>query len=95
MIVGLPVCVTDDPDGAREKAAAGFGFYNNLPSYRAMLDKEGAGGPADVAIVGDEETVAAALQHLGSIGATALSMPVFGTREERTRTTALLQSLAS
>jgi 5,10-methylenetetrahydromethanopterin reductase len=94
IIVGLPVSVTADPEGARERAATAFGFYNNLPSYRAMLDKEGAGGPADVAIVGDEETVAAALEHLGSIGATALSLPVFGSREERARTITLLQSLA-
>ncbi|MCJ7673117.1 MAG: TIGR03564 family F420-dependent LLM class oxidoreductase, partial [Acidimicrobiia bacterium] len=50
--VGLPVCVTDDVTGARERAASLFEMYGTLPSYRAMLDKEGAGGPADVAIVG-------------------------------------------
>ncbi|HWE56602.1 MAG TPA: LLM class F420-dependent oxidoreductase [Acidimicrobiales bacterium] len=92
--VGLPVCVTNQPDEAIEKAASTFGFYNNLPSYRAMLDREGAGGPADVAVVGDEETVAARLHHLGQIGATRLSLPVFGTKEERARTLALLQELA-
>jgi 5,10-methylenetetrahydromethanopterin reductase len=92
--VGLPVSVTADPDAAREKAAGSFGFYNNLPSYRAMLDKEGATGPADVAVVGDEESVAAQLTHLGEIGATALSLPVFGSREERERTLALLGELA-
>jgi 5,10-methylenetetrahydromethanopterin reductase len=92
--VGLPVCVTADPEGARERAAQSYGFYNNLPSYRAMLDKEGAEGPADVAIVGDEETVGAALRHLGEVGATSLSLPVFGSREERERTTSLLQELA-
>jgi 5,10-methylenetetrahydromethanopterin reductase len=48
----LPVCVTDDPDGARARAAKVFAIYNQLPSYRAMLDREGAQGPADVAIVG-------------------------------------------
>lgn len=92
--VGLPVCVTADPEGARERAAQSFGFYNNLPSYRAMLDKEGAGGPADVAIVGDEDTVGGALRHLGEVGATSLSLPVFGSREERERTMTLLQELA-
>ncbi|HET6875103.1 MAG TPA: TIGR03564 family F420-dependent LLM class oxidoreductase, partial [Acidimicrobiales bacterium] len=92
--VGLPVCVTADPEGARERAAQSFGFYNNLPSYRAMLDKEGAEGPADVAIVGDEDTVGGALRHLGEVGATSLSLPVFGSREERERTMTLLQELA-
>jgi 5,10-methylenetetrahydromethanopterin reductase len=92
--VGLPVCVTADPEGARERAAQSFGFYNNLPSYRAMLDKEGAEGPADVAVVGDEDAVGAALRQLGEVGATSLSLPVFGSREERDRTMSLLQELA-
>jgi len=35
-----------------------FAIYGQLPSYRAMLDREGAAGPGDVAIVGDEDTVA-------------------------------------
>ncbi len=94
VLVGLPVSVTADPDAARQKAASAFGFYNNLPSYRAMLDREAAAGPADVAIVGDEEQVAAQLRHLGDVGATALSLPVFGSRDERARTLALLGELA-
>lgn len=94
VVVGLPVSVTSDPDGARRKAASAFGFYNNLPSYRAMLDREAAEGPADVAVVGDEEEVAAQLRHLGEVGATSLSLPVFGSREERVRTLSLLGELA-
>lgn len=94
VVVGLPVSVTADPEGARQKAASAFGFYNNLPSYRAMLDKESAEGPADVAVVGDEEEVAAQLRHLGEIGATSLSLPVFGSREDRSRTLSLLGELA-
>lgn len=94
VVVGLPVCVTDDPAAARDKAASAFGFYNNLPSYRAMLDKEGAEGPADVAIVGDEDLVASQLSALFDVGATDLSLPVFGSTEERDRTLALLADLA-
>lgn len=93
--VGLPVSVTADPAAARERAARMFSIYNELPSYRAMLDKEGAAGPADVAVVGDEETVAAALRRLGDIGATELNLPVFGTDEERTRTLEVLTALAA
>ena len=93
--VGLPVCVTADAEGARERAASTFGFYNNLPSYRAMLDREGAGGPADVAVVGDEESVAAQLTAMTEVGATAFVLPVFGSRDDRERTLTLLGSLAS
>jgi 5,10-methylenetetrahydromethanopterin reductase len=52
-VCALPVCVTDDVAAAREAAAAEFQIYGFLPSYRAMLDREGAEGPADVAIIGD------------------------------------------
>ena len=92
--VGLPVCVTDDVDQARQNAAKSFGFYNNLPSYRAMLDKEGAAGPADVAVVGDEDQVAGELRRLAGLGATDLSLPVFGSSQERERTLAVLGALA-
>lgn len=94
VVVGLPVSVTADPDGARRRAAESFGFYNNLPSYRAMLDKEGADGPADVAIVGDEEKVASDLKRLADMGATSLSLPVFGSAEERARTMTVLTELS-
>jgi F420-dependent oxidoreductase-like protein len=95
VVVGLPASVTVDPDGARQKAASSFGFYNDLPSYRAMLDREGAEGPADIAIVGDEETVAAQLTHLIDTGATAVVLSVFGSGEDRERTMRLLAELAA
>ena len=42
-VVGaLPVAVTDDPDAVRARAAKTFAVYGMLPSYRAMLDREGA-----------------------------------------------------
>jgi F420-dependent oxidoreductase-like protein len=91
--VGLPVCVTDDPDGARDKAAKLFAIYGHLPSYRAMLDKEGAEGPADVAVVGDEATVAAAVRGFADAGATDFAAAVFGSGEERTRTLDALSGL--
>ena len=66
----LPVCVTGDPDGARARANEVFAIYAQLPSYRAMLDREGAAGPADVAIVGDEDTVSAQILGLEQAGVT-------------------------
>jgi F420-dependent oxidoreductase-like protein len=91
--VGLAVCVTSDVAGARERAARNFEMYNSLPSYRAMLDKEDAAGPADVAVVGDEDAVRAELDHLAAIGSTDFVANVFGSSEERERTHALLKSL--
>lgn len=91
--VGLPVCLTTDVDGARERAARTFEIYGTLPSYRAMLDREGATGPADVAVVGDEAAIRQQVSRLEAVGATDLVANVFGSGEERARTAALLQSL--
>jgi F420-dependent oxidoreductase-like protein len=95
VVVGLPVCVTADVDAARERAARVYSVYGNVPSYRAMLDRAGAAGPADVAIAGTEEEVAAALAHLADAGATDFVAAVFGSREERPRTRELLARLAA
>jgi len=70
IVVGLPVAVTNDPAAARESAGRIFELYGGLPSYRAMLDREGAGGPADVAMVGDESAVGEQIEALRSIGVT-------------------------
>jgi len=80
--VGLPVCVTDDEAAARAKAAEIFAVYGHLPSYRAMLDREGAEGPADVAIVGTASEVADRVRHLASIGTTDFCGAPFGSPSE-------------
>jgi F420-dependent oxidoreductase-like protein len=80
--VGLPVCVTGDVDEARKKASEVFAIYGQLPSYRAMLDREGAVGPADVAIVGTEEEVRAEIRRLADIGVTDFCGAPFGSAEQ-------------
>jgi 5,10-methylenetetrahydromethanopterin reductase len=89
----LPVCVTDDPSGARARAAEEFAVYGMLPSYRAMLDREGAAGPADVAIVGDAATVKHAVMHLAEIGVTDFAPALFGSRADRAATREVLITL--
>ena len=89
----LPVCVTSDIDAARQRAARDFQVYGFLPSYRAMLDREGAEGPADVAIVGDESTVEKQVRALADAGVTEYIASVYGSREERAQTRALLKSM--
>ncbi len=89
----LPVCVTSDPDGARERAARVFAIYGELPSYRAMLDREGASGPADVAIVGDEDTVAAQIAVLAEAGVTDFVAGEYTGGPDGARTRAFLRTL--
>jgi 5,10-methylenetetrahydromethanopterin reductase len=94
VVAGFPVCVTDDPDAARERAARVFAIYGQLPSYRAMLDRERAGGPETLAVVGDEKEVEGQLRAVEEAGATDLIATVYGRPEEQERTLALLGSLA-
>ena len=94
MVVTLPVCVGADPDAARQRADRIFAMYGHLPSYRAMLDREGAAGPADVALVGSEEDVEAQITGIAEAGATEFSGAVYGTPEEVQRSRALLGDLA-
>jgi F420-dependent oxidoreductase-like protein len=70
VVVGLPIAVTDDAAGARERAAKSFQVYGTLPNYQRVLNIEGAGGPAEVAIVGNESEVEQQLRDLASAGAT-------------------------
>jgi 5,10-methylenetetrahydromethanopterin reductase len=89
----LPVCVTGDPAAARALAGEEFTIYGQLPSYRAMLDKEGAAGPADVAIVGDEDAVAAQIMALAAGGVTDFVALEYARGEDRRRTRSLLKSV--
>ena len=94
VVAGLPICVTDDPDAARALIAEQLAMYGGLPSYRAMLDREGVDGPADVAIVGDESEVAAQLARLADGGVTEFSAVIAAPdAEDRDRTWQLLRSL--
>ena len=98
VVVGLPVAITKDPAAARRAAAQQFAIYGTLPSYRAMLDREGAEGPADVVVAGDESHVGAALAELERAGATDFlwaPCPVEGDADAIPRTRAFLAKLAA
>ncbi|MBM3671045.1 MAG: LLM class F420-dependent oxidoreductase [Actinobacteria bacterium] len=95
IVVALPVCVTDDPDAARDRANKIFQMYGSLPSYRAMLDRSGAEGPGDVVIVGDESSVRDQIAALADLGTSDLIAAEFAPYKspDRERTRELLRSL--
>ena len=90
VIAAVPVSVTDDPAAARAEADNVFAIYGMLPSYRAMLDREGAAGPGDVALVGDEDTVRKGIARYAEAGVTDLNVTPFG---DLRRTAALMGTL--
>jgi F420-dependent oxidoreductase-like protein len=88
VVAGFPILVTRKPAEAREKIAKALVIYGQLPSYRAMLDREGASGPADIALAGDEGFLRGELARLRELGVTDFSAaitPVEDGAEERTR----------
>ncbi len=90
----LPVCVTTDVAGAQDRAASVFEVYGQLPSYRKMLDREGAASPADIVIAGSADECAERIMALGQIGVTDFSAAEFATDpDEQAATREMLQSL--
>ncbi len=68
VICGLPIALTNSESDARSYVNDVWGRYGGLPSYRRMLDAEGASTPADVALIGDEEALVVALRTLEESG---------------------------
>ncbi len=67
---GFPIVLSNKTDEAKQMIDRVLQIYGMLPSYRAMLDKEGAAGPSDIAFVGDEAALRASIQQLKDIGVT-------------------------
>lgn len=96
IVASVPVCVTKDAEGVRGLIAALLDGYNDLPSYRGVMDTEGAGGPADVSLVGTEDEVRAGLDAFADAGATDFAALEFSTDgDELAATRALLASAAA
>lgn len=93
VVVGLPVCVSDDLEGARGRAANAFRMYGKMPSYRAMLDREGLDSPGDLCVIGSEGQVAEKMAAFFEAGATSIAVSPTGTPEEVERTRECLAAL--
>lgn len=92
----LPVSVTDDVDAVRSVAAQQFAMYGHLPSYRAMLDREGYSGPQDAALIGDEDEVWGRLDELRAAGVDEfVAIPFDPSPEGRQRSRACLRAWES
>ena len=94
VIASLPVCCTTDVAAANERINTALAIYPTLPSYKAMLDKEGATAPADVALVGSKDQVVDALGQLAAAGVTDMGAAVIGSPDEQAATVELLSEFS-
>ncbi|MFF0481005.1 LLM class F420-dependent oxidoreductase [Streptomyces sp. NPDC004435] len=92
----VPGAVTDDPDGLRRRAAEALALYERIPSYQRVIELSGADRAADLAVLGDEETLAAEIRRYRDAGATELVFTAtdLGGEEARRRTWKLLGELS-
>ncbi|WP_066909405.1 TIGR03564 family F420-dependent LLM class oxidoreductase [Millisia brevis] len=72
IVVAVAAVVTDEPTAVTARIAEAGTFYTRIPSYRAVLAREGLEGPEQLAIVGDEEHLARELERYRQAGATEL-----------------------
>lgn len=95
VIATLPICITADPAGVRQHISRNLAMYGQLPSYRAMFDREGAAAPGDVALVGSRSEVEAGLEALRAGGVTDYAASVYAlSPEDRAATGDLLRTWA-
>jgi 5,10-methylenetetrahydromethanopterin reductase len=96
IVASVPVCVTNRGDEVRELIATFLAGYNDLPSYRGVMDAEGAGGPADVSLVGTAEEVRQGVAAFAEAGATEFAPVEFVMDADQARATReLLVELAA
>jgi 5,10-methylenetetrahydromethanopterin reductase len=96
IVASVPVCVTTNPEGVLGTIGAFLAGYDDLPSYRGVMDAEGAGGPADVSIVGSAEQVREGIAAFAASGATDFTPVEFALDpDDAAATRALLKELAA
>ncbi|HIG41012.1 MAG: TIGR03564 family F420-dependent LLM class oxidoreductase [bacterium] len=91
IIATLPVCVTQDEDAVRNRISRTLKMYGELPSYKAMFEREGVSEPGELAIVGSESKVLDQLAEVAASGVTDFAASQFTTNDdERAQTRDLL-----
>jgi 5,10-methylenetetrahydromethanopterin reductase len=94
VVVSLPIAVTNDAAAAKELINKELSIYPNLPSYKSMLDREGAEAAADISFIGDEEAVTGSIAKLADAGATDFVASIVGDEAGRERGFALIAEIA-
>jgi 5,10-methylenetetrahydromethanopterin reductase len=90
VVVGLPVCVTDDPAAARERIGKAMSGALHMASYQRMVAAEGVDEAVDIALIGDAAEVGERIEALAAAGATELLANVLAVGDELPRTRAFL-----
>jgi 5,10-methylenetetrahydromethanopterin reductase len=72
----VSVAVTDDREAAHAAAVEAGQLYASLPSYRAVLDREGVASGADLFLLGSMDEIVEGLERYVAAGATDLRIGI-------------------
>ena len=93
VVAGMHIVLTSNAAAANEHVARMLESYRLMPSYKAMIEREGSAEPGDFSIVGDEKVLDAGIERLGSIGVTDFDANILAFEEgSRERTLDYLES---
>lgn len=81
----VPAAVTTGAD-ARRTMAEGLAFYPKFASYRRVLALNGTENPVDLALIGDEDTVANGLRAYAEAGVTEIVLTAHHELDAATQT---------
>jgi F420-dependent oxidoreductase-like protein len=81
VVAFVPGAVVSDVDGTRDAVAGAMARYESVPSYRRVLDLAGVGAAAELALLGDEHTVAAGIRHYHEAGADEVVLSILNVPE--------------
>jgi F420-dependent oxidoreductase-like protein len=96
VVAFLAAVVTSDVDRVRDNAERRLAFYDQVPSIQRITGLDGMQRAAELAVLGDEKTVADAVRRYRDAGATEVVATVtdLGGPEDQRRTWRLLDELA-
>ena len=78
----VTVCVTDDPAGVRAHGREQVQMYDNFPSYRRVLDREGVASGADLTLAGSIDDIVEGLATYAAAGATDLRLMIVSRNDD-------------
>lgn len=73
----MPIALTHDKATGSRVCNEVFAVYGSLPVYKALFQRENATKPSDVALIGSEAELRAALQQLRDAGVTDFGASLF------------------
>ena len=73
----ISITLTDDAEGARKDIAEALSSVPEMDSYKTMLARTGASGPADLALVGNAQQLRDHVRRYEDVGVTELVCGVF------------------